>query len=238
MVRILELSVILQRSAFYPAHHITMGEGGAVLTDDISYARNCESFRDWGRDCYCKPGQDNTCGKRFDWQLGDLPKGYDHKYTYSHIGYNLKVSDMQAALGVSQLEKLDSFIAKRNHNFDGLTLRLKQRGLDEVFHLPEATEGAEPSWFGYLLTLRDDAALSRREIISELEEREVGTRLLFGGNLTKQPAFKNAEWRVEGSLDVTDKVMRDSFWIGVWPGINEEMLDYMVDQLAIVSGRE
>ena len=223
--------------SFYPAHHITMGEGGAVLMDNIRHARNCESFRDWGRDCYCKPGQDNTCGKRFDWKLGDLPEGYDHKYTYSHIGYNLKVSDMQAALGVSQLKKLDRFISKRNSNFDGLNTRLKQRGLDEVFHLPEATEGAEPSWFGYLLTLRDDTNLSRRNIISELEDRKVGTRLLFGGNLTKQPAFKNAEWRVEGSLEVTDKVMRDSFWVGVWPGITEEMLDYMVDQLAIVSGR-
>lgn len=223
--------------SFYPAHHITMGEGGAVLMDNIRHARNCESFRDWGRDCYCKPGQDNTCGKRFDWKLGDLPEGYDHKYTYSHIGYNLKVSDMQAALGVSQLKKLDRFISKRNSNFDGLNTRLKQRGLDEVFHLPEATEGAEPSWFGYLLTLRDDTNLSRRNIISELEDRKVGTRLLFGGNLTKQPAFKNAEWRVEGSLEVTDKVMRDSFWVGVWPGITEEMLDYMVDQLAIVAGR-
>ena len=224
--------------SFYPAHHITMGEGGAVLMDDIRHARNCESFRDWGRDCYCKPGQDNTCGKRFDWKLGDLPDGYDHKYTYSHIGYNLKVSDMQAALGVSQLKKLDRFISKRNSNFDGLTTRLKQRGLDEVFHLPEATEGAEPSWFGYLLTLRNDINLSRRNVVSELEDRKVGTRLLFGGNLTKQPAFKNAEWRVEGSLEVTDKVMRDSFWVGVWPGITEEMLDYMVDQLAIVAGRE
>jgi CDP-6-deoxy-D-xylo-4-hexulose-3-dehydrase len=223
--------------SFYPAHHITMGEGGAVLMDNIRHARICESFRDWGRDCYCKPGQDNTCGKRFDWALGDLPVGYDHKYTYSHIGYNLKVSDMQAALGVSQLKKLDGFIAKRNANFEGLTSRLKQRGLDKIFHLPKATEGAEPSWFGYLLALRDDTNLLRRDVISELEERKVGTRLLFGGNLTKQPAFKNAEWRVEGSLEVTDKVMRDSFWIGVWPGITEEMLDYMVDQLAIVSGR-
>lgn len=205
--------------------------------DNIRHARNCESFRDWGRDCYCKPGKDNTCGKRFDWALGDLPVGYDHKYTYSHIGYNLKVSDMQAALGVSQLKKLDDFVAKRNNNFDGLTSRLKQRGLDEVFHLPEATEGAEPSWFGYLLTLRDDINLSRREVISELEDRKVGSRLLFGGNLTKQPAFKHAKWRVEGSLEVTEKVMRDSFWIGVWPGITEEMLDYMVNQLEIVSGR-
>jgi len=222
--------------SFYPAHHITMGEGGAVLMDDIRYARNCESFRDWGRDCYCKPGKDNTCGKRFDWQFGDLPEGYDHKYTYSHIGYNLKVSDMQAALGVSQLAKLDRFIEKRNHNFEQLTLRLKQRGLEDVFHLPEPTKGAEPSWFGYLLTLRDQVTTSRREIVSNLEKRKVGTRLLFGGNLIKQPAFQEADWRVEGSLEVTDKVMRDSFWVGVWPGINDEMLEYMVDQLAIVSG--
>ena len=220
--------------SFYPAHHITMGEGGAVLMDSIRLARITESFRDWGRDCYCKPGCDNTCGKRFEWQLGDLPEGYDHKYIYSHIGYNLKVSDMQAAIGCSQLDKLDRFIAKRNANFEGLTRRMKMAGLEEYLHLPEATPNSEPSWFGYLMTLREGAGLDRTPIVRELENRKVGTRLLFAGNLLRQPAFKDIENRVVGSLDNTDKVMRDSFWIGVWPGITDEMLDYMVDTLATV----
>jgi len=220
--------------SFYPAHHITMGEGGAVLMDSMRLARITESFRDWGRDCYCKPGCDNTCGKRFEWQLGDLPEGYDHKYIYAHIGYNLKVSDMQAAIGCSQLDKLDGFISKRNSNFDGLTQRIKAAGLEEYLHLPEATPNSEPSWFGYLMTLRDGARLDRTRIVRELEQRKVGTRLLFAGNLLRQPAFKNIEHRVVGGLDNTDKTMRDSFWIGVWPGITEEMLDYMVDTLAAV----
>lgn len=220
--------------SFYPAHHITMGEGGAVLMDSIRLARITESFRDWGRDCYCKPGCDNTCGKRFEWELGDLPKGYDHKYIYSHIGYNLKVSDMQAAIGCSQLDKLERFIAKRNANFDGLTRRIKAAGLEEYFHLPEATPNSEPSWFGYLMSVRDGTCLSRTKIVQGLEERKVGTRLLFAGNLLRQPAFKNIEHRVAGSLENTDKTMHDSFWIGVWPGITEEMLDYMVETLATV----
>lgn len=224
--------------SFYPAHHITMGEGGAVLTDQMKLARICESFRDWGRDCYCKPGQDNTCEKRFGWQLGDLPQGYDHKYTYSHIGYNLKVSDMQAALGVSQLDKLDRFIAQRNANFDGLTRRIREAGLEEFIHLPQATPGAQPSWFGYLMTLRDGSGLDRTDIVRTLEERRVGTRLLFGGNLLRQPAFMGQEMRVSGSLENTDKVMNDSFWIGVWPGITEEMLDYMVSTLGDILKRE
>lgn len=214
--------------SFYPAHHITMGEGGAVLMDSIKLARITESFRDWGRDCYCKPGCDNTCGKRFDWQLGGLPKGYDHKYTYSHIGYNLKVSDMQAAVGCSQLTKLDTFIKHRNRNFDGLTKRIKQSGLDQYFHLPEATPNSSPSWFGYLLTVRSDAAIDRTDIVRRLEELKVGTRLLFAGNLLRQPAFEGTEHRVVGELKNTDKLMNDGFWIGVWPGINDEMLDYMV----------
>lgn len=218
--------------SFYPAHHITMGEGGAVLMNQMKLGRICESFRDWGRDCYCKPGKDNTCGKRFDWQLGDLPEGYDHKYTYSHMGYNLKVSDMQAALGVSQLDKLDRFIAARNANFEGLTKRIKVAGLEDIIHLPEATPNSEPSWFGYLMTLRDGVDLDRTMIVRELEERKVGTRLLFGGNLTRQPAFQGVEYRVVGGLENTEKIMRDSFWIGVWPGINEEMLDYMVVTLS------
>lgn len=217
--------------SFYPAHHITMGEGGAILMDKMKLGRICESFRDWGRDCYCKPGKDNTCEKRFDWQLGDMPHGYDHKYTYSHVGYNLKVSDMQAALGVSQLTKLDQFIDKRNYNFEGLTRRIKANGLDEFLHLPQKTLNSEPSWFGYLLTIRDGTNISRTQLVRELEDRKVGTRLLFGGNLTKQPAFMNQEFRIIGNLSVTDKVMNDSFWIGLWPGITDEMLDYMVDML-------
>jgi len=220
--------------SFYPAHHITMGEGGAVLMDQMRLARICESFRDWGRDCYCKPGQDNTCGKRFDWQLGELPPGYDHKYTYSHIGYNLKVSDMQAALGVSQLDKLDRFVSQRNANFDRLTRLIKAAGLEEFVHLPEATPGSQPSWFGYLMTIRDGARLSRTNVVRQLEERKVGTRLLFGGNLLRQPAFMGQNTRTAGSLDNTEKVMNDSFWIGVWPGITEEMIDYVVTNLATV----
>lgn len=220
--------------SFYPAHHITMGEGGAVLMDSIRLARITESFRDWGRDCYCKPGCDNTCGKRFEWELGDLPKGYDHKYIYSHIGYNLKVSDMQAAIGCSQLDKLEGFIAKRNANFDGLTRRIKAAGLEDYLHLPEATPNSEPSWFGYLMSVRDGTGLNRTQIVQGLEEHKVGTRLLFAGNLLRQPAFRDIEHRVVGNLENTDKTMRDSFWVGVWPGITEEMLDYMVETLASV----
>ncbi|MGE3690008.1 MAG: lipopolysaccharide biosynthesis protein RfbH [Novosphingobium sp.] len=217
--------------SFYPAHHITMGEGGAVLVDSPLLAKVAESFRDWGRDCYCKPGVDNTCNKRFGWKLGELPKGYDHKYTYSHIGYNLKVSDMQAAVGLSQLGKLDRFVARRRENFAGLQQRLRARGLDELFHLPEPTPGTEPSWFGYLLTVRDGTGISRNLLTKTLEERKVGTRLLFAGNLTKQPAFRDVEYRIHGTLVNTDKIMNDSFWLGVWPGLGEAHLDYMVETL-------
>ncbi len=221
--------------SFYPAHHITTGEGGAVLMDKGPLAKIVESFRDWGRDCYCKPGTDNTCGNRFGWKLGDLPRGYDHKYTYSHIGYNLKVSDMQAALGVSQLTKLEHFVARRRANFAGLERRLRERGLDRLFHLPRATPGSEPSWFGYLLTVRDGAAIDRNTLVARLEERRVGTRLLFAGNLTRQPAFRDVTYRVHAALTHTDKIMRDSFWIGVWPGLTDPMLDYMADTLAAVT---
>ena len=217
--------------SFYPAHHITMGEGGAVLMNNPLLAKIAESFRDWGRDCYCKPGCDNTCNKRFGWRLGDLPKGYDHKYTYSHVGYNLKVSDMQAAVGVSQLKKLDRFIARRRENFAGLTERLRARGLDRFYHLPVPTPGTEPSWFGYLLTVRDGAGIDRNALTRTLEERRVGTRLLFAGNLTKQPAFRDVAYRVHGALTNTDKIMNDSFWVGVWPGIDAPRLDYMADTL-------
>lgn len=221
--------------SFYPAHHITMGEGGSVLMDSIRLARICESYRDWGRDCYCKPGADNTCGKRFEWQLGDLPEGYDHKYTYSHLGYNLKVSDMQAAIGLSQLKKLDRFTAARKANFEGLIQRMRAENLQEHFHLPEATPGSEPSWFGFLLTIRDHSRLDRTKFVRALEEHKVGTRLLFGGNLLKQPAFMGQKTRTVGDLKNTDKVMNDSFWIGVWPGINEEMLDYMVETISTLA---
>lgn len=224
--------------SFYPAHHITMGEGGAVLMDRLKFARICESFRDWGRDCHCKPGVDNTCGKRFGWQLGELPFGYDHKYTYSHLGYNLKVSDMQAAIGVSQLKKLKNFVETRRNNFEKLDNELKKRGLDEFFYLPKATPNSNPSWFGYLLTCKGDKAITRNDVIIELEQKRIGTRLLFGGDLTKQPAFQNAEWRISGKLKNTEKVMNDSFWIGVWPGINEEMIHYMVDSIETIMRRK
>ena len=224
--------------SFYPAHHMTMGEGGAILMDSMKLARICESFRDWGRDCYCEPGKDNTCGKRFDWQLGELPYGYDHKYTYSHVGYNLKVSDMQAAIGLSQLDKIDYFIARRRENFAGLSKRILAEGLDEYFILPEATPGTNPSWFGYLLTLRDEVGISRRDMTEKLEEMKVGSRLLFAGNLTKQPAFSDVNFRVSGELKHTDKIMESSFWIGVWPGLTDAHLDYMVDCLKkVVLGR-
>lgn len=221
--------------SFYPAHHITMGEGGAVLMDSPKLAKICESFRDWGRDCYCAPGCDNSCNKRFNWRLGTLPKGYDHKYTYSHVGYNMKVSDMQAALGCSQLGKLDRFIAARRDNFAGLTKRIKAAGLEQYFHLPTPTPGTDPSWFGYLLTLRDDACIDRNAMTRILEERKVGTRMLFAGNLLRQPAFRDVKYRISGSLEHTDKVMCDSFWIGVWPGLDEPRLDYMVETLAAVT---
>ena len=222
--------------SFYPAHHITMGEGGAVMMNSAGLAKICESFRDWGRDCWCEPGKDNTCEQAIRLAARRrCPTGYDHKYTYSHIGYNLKVSDMQAAVGVSQLTKLDRFIARRRQNFDGLETRLRAAGLDEYYHLPQATPGTEPSWFGYLLTIRDGAGIDRNRLTRTLEERKVGTRLLFAGNLTKQPAFKGVDFRIHGELTHTDKIMRDSFWVGVWPGIDEPRLDYMIDTLRDVT---
>lgn len=215
--------------SFYPAHHITMGEGGCVLTESPQLNRLVESFRDWGRDCWCAPGKDNTCGKRFDWQLGTLPCGYDHKYTYSHIGYNLKVTDMQAAVGVSQLEKLDTYIAARKRNFtvlkDGLGL------LQEFFLLPEATPGSEPSWFGFPLAVKPESGLTRDKVTHYLESRKIGTRLLFGGNLVRQPAYKDADFRVIGDLKNTDYVMNNVFWIGVYPGLNDSMLQHMLQSL-------
>ncbi len=215
--------------SFYPAHHITMGEGGAVLTNNPLLKKLVESFRDWGRDCWCEPGVDNTCGKRFDWQLGELPHGYDHKYTYSHIGYNLKLSDMQAAVGVAQLEKLDGFIAKRRENFDYLLEQL--RPLEQYLVLPEATLNSEPSWFGFPITVREDAPVSRNALVQHLEKHKIGTRLLFGGNLLQQPAYKDVVHRVVGGSTQTDRVMNQTFWIGVYPGLSREMLDFIVSSM-------
>lgn len=215
--------------SFYPAHHITTGEGGAVFTDDPLLARAVESFRDWGRDCYCAPGKDNTCGKRFEWQLGDLPCGYDHKYTYSHAGYNLKITDMQAALGVAQMARLDEFIAIRQSNFAHLTSRL--RACDEFLILPEATPGSEPSWFGFLLTLRENSPCSRVDLLRYLDQHKVGTRLLFAGNVTRQPYMKGREFRVGGDLTIANVITERSFWIGVYPGLSTEMLDFVADKI-------
>ncbi len=215
--------------SFYPAHHITMGEGGAVLSQRPALKKITESFRDWGRDCWCEPGKDNTCGKRFDWQLGDLPCGYDHKYTYSHIGYNLKVSDMQAAIGVSQLDKLDGFVEKRRENWTYLRKALAP--YEEHFHLPRATAGSEPSWFGFALTIREGSPMSRDKLVRFLDERKIGTRLLFGGNLLRQPAYLGVPHRVHGSLTNADRITEGTFWIGVWPGLTSPMLDYMVESI-------
>jgi CDP-6-deoxy-D-xylo-4-hexulose-3-dehydrase len=220
----------LATTSFYPAHHITMGEGGCVLTDKPLLKTLAESFRDWGRDCWCDPGKDNTCGKRFEWQLGGLPCGYDHKYTYSHIGYNLKLTDMQAAVGVAQLRKLPGFIDARRRNFRFLHEALKH--LEEYFILPEAVAGAEPSWFGFPIAIRPGAPADRQQVVRHLEERKVATRLLFGGNLLRQPAYQNVPHRVAVDLKNTDFVMNNLFWIGLYPGLSRQMLDYVVETLA------
>lgn len=212
--------------SFYPAHHITMGEGGAVLTSDPLLKKIIASFRDWGRDCWCDPGCDNSCGKRFRWQLGDLPYGYDHKYIYSHIGYNLKVTDMQAAIGVEQLKKLPRFIERRKENFDILYHGLKK--FESSLILPFKTENSDPSWFGFPLLVRDDALFSRDDIVKHLEDHKIATRMLFGGNLLKQPAYSDINYRSIGSLDNTNLVMNNLFWIGVYPGIDEEKTQYIL----------
>ena len=215
--------------SFYPAHHITMGEGGAVLTNDPQLKRILESFRDWGRDCYCAPGRENTCGKRFAWQFGELPFGYDHKYTYSHAGYNLKITDMQAALGLSQLERLDDFIAARKRNFDHLKSRISN--LAGFLTLPESAPGADPSWFGFPMTLREDAPVARVDLLRYLDEHKIGTRLLFAGNAVRQPYMKGRAYRVAGSLRIADIIMERTFWVGIWPGLSEAMLDYVAEKL-------
>jgi CDP-6-deoxy-D-xylo-4-hexulose-3-dehydrase len=219
----------LATTSFYPAHHITMGEGGAVLAEKPLLKTLVESFRDWGRDCWCAPGDANTCGKRFDWQLGELPYGYDHKYSYSHIGYNLKATDLQAAIGVAQLKKLPGFIEARKRNFAILKAGLAD--LTEYFALPEATPNSDPAWFGFPILLRPDAPFGRKELITYLDEKKIGTRLLFGGNLTRQPAYKDIRYRKIGALENSDLVMNQLFWIGVFPGLTQPMLDYMIEAL-------
>ncbi|HHY57772.1 MAG TPA: lipopolysaccharide biosynthesis protein RfbH [Chloroflexi bacterium] len=216
--------------SFYPAHHITMGEGGCVLTNSSRLKTLVESFRDWGRDCWCEPGKDNTCGKRFDWQLGELPHGYDHKYTYSHIGYNLKATDMQAAVGVAQLAKLPAFIEARRRNFDILWRGLSD--LQDVLVLPQATPGAEPSWFGFPMTVAEGAPFTRNELVRFLEKHKIGTRLLFGGNLVRQPAYRNQFYRTVGELTSSDRIMNNTFWIGVYPGLNETMLRFVIETVS------
>ena len=222
--------------SFYPAHHITMGEGGAVLTDNPRLKKLVESFRDWGRDCWCEPGVDNTCGKRFDWKLGDLPHGYDHKYTYSHLGYNLKLTDMQAAVGLSQLQKLPLFIAQRRANYQHLKRALAP--LAEFLELPEATPHSEPSWFGFPITLKENAPITRHALIQHLESRRIGTRLLFAGNLLRQPAFQGTRRRVIGDLAKADRIMDRSFWVGVYPGLSAPMLDFIVAEMRAALLRE
>lgn len=212
--------------SFYPAHHITMGEGGCVATDKPLLKTLVESFRDWGRDCWCAPGCDNTCGKRFDWQLGNLPHGYDHKYIYSHIGYNLKATDMQAAVGVAQLKKLAGFIDARKKNF--AMLREGLASLQEYFVLPEATPHSDPSWFGFPMMVREGAPFSRPQLMRYLDAKKIQTRQLFGGNLVRQPAYRNVAHRVVGSLANSDRVMNQAFWIGVYPGLTREMIEYVI----------
>jgi CDP-6-deoxy-D-xylo-4-hexulose-3-dehydrase len=220
--------------SFYPAHHITMGEGGAVFTNNYELKKIAESFRDWGRDCYCPPGKDNTCGKRFAWKLGDLPFGYDHKYTYSHLGYNLKITDMQAACALAQLEKAPSFIQARKDNFKFLKERLST--CTEFLQLPEATPESDPSWFGFPITLKPDCPVSRVDLTTYLDQHKIGTRLLFAGNLTRQPYMANSEYRVSGELSNTDNVMNNTFWIGVQPSLTPEMLEYAASQIETFLG--
>lgn len=214
--------------SFYPAHHITMGEGGAVFTKDKELRKLIESFRDWGRDCYCAPGCDNTCGKRFDQQLGSLPQGYDHKYTYSHLGYNLKITDMQAACGLAQMDRVEEFVQARKENFAYLKNGLAS--CEEFIILPEATENSEPSWFGFPITIKDDSGISRVDLLKFMDQHKIGTRLLFAGNLTRQPYFEHVKYRVVGKLTNTDLIMNNTFWIGVYPGLTLAHLDFVLEK--------
>ena len=220
--------------SFYPAHHITMGEGGAVLTNNDALHTIIESFRDWGRDCYCGPGKDNTCGKRFCQKLGDLPEGYDHKYTYSHLGYNLKISDMQAACALAQMDRLEGFVEARKANFAYLKAGLAS--CEEFLMLPEATGNSEPSWFGFPITIKPAAGIKRVDLLQYLDENKIGTRLLFAGNLTRQPYMKGRNFRISGELTNTDTVMNDTFWIGVYPGLSREMLDFVIGKIEAYFG--
>jgi CDP-6-deoxy-D-xylo-4-hexulose-3-dehydrase len=220
--------------SFYPAHHITMGEGGAVFTNNDELKTIAESFRDWGRDCYCPPGKDNTCGKRFCWKLGNLPEGYDHKYTYSHLGYNLKITDMQAACGLAQLDKASAFIKARKDNFAFLKERLSD--CEEFMYLPKATEHSDPSWFGFPITLKESCPITRLDLLTYLDQNKVGTRLLFAGNLTRQPYMQGQTYRISGDLTNTDNVMNNTFWIGVQPALSREMLEYTVRKIEVYLG--
>jgi CDP-6-deoxy-D-xylo-4-hexulose-3-dehydrase len=215
--------------SFYPAHHITMGEGGAVFTNNSELKQIAESFRDWGRDCYCGPGKDNTCGRRFCQKLGDLPAGYDHKYTYGHLGYNLKITDMQAACGLAQLDRAVGLIQARKDNFAYLKDRLKS--CEEFLILPQATQDADPSWFGFPMTIKPEANVNRVDLLTYLDQYKIGTRLLFAGNLTRQPYMIGRNYRISGELTNTDRVMNDTFWIGVYPGLTREMFDFTVTKL-------
>lgn len=225
----------LSTFSFYPAHHITTGEGGAVLIKKVAHKTIVESFRDWGRDCWCAPGCDNTCLKRYEWTLGELPEGYDHKYTYSHLGYNLKSGDIQAAIGLAQLDRLNSFIELRRRNWAYLRAGLKD--LEEFLILPEPTAESDPSWFGFALTVKGGGPKTRNQVVQELNEAKIATRLLFGGNLLRQPAFQGTSRRVVGNLSNTDIVMNDTFWIGVWPGLTLPMLDYVIQNISRILGK-
>lgn len=215
--------------SFYPAHHITMGEGGAVFTNNAELKLIAESFRDWGRDCYCAPGKDNTCNKRFCWKLGELPEGYDHKYTYSHLGYNLKISDMQAACALAQMDRVDEFVATRKANF--LYLRSRLKSCEEFLHLPEATPNSDPSWFGFPMVLKESSGVKRVDLLNYLDQNKIGTRLLFAGNLTRQPYMIGRNFRISGELVNTDTVMNQTFWIGVFPALTTAHLDFVSDKL-------
>jgi CDP-6-deoxy-D-xylo-4-hexulose-3-dehydrase len=220
--------------SFYPAHHITMGEGGAVFTNNDELKQIIESFRDWGRDCYCEPGKDNTCGKRFCWKLGELPEGYDHKYTYSHLGYNLKISDMQAACALAQMDRLEGFIAARKNNFSFLKDCLKSS--EEFLILPETTRNSDPSWFGFPITLRENAGVKRVDLLQYLDEHKIGARLLFAGNMTRQPYMIGRNFRVSGELTHTDTIMNNTFWIGIYPGLTHPMLDFAAQKIRAFFG--